>query len=116
MFARLGIIFIAGLFCVCNVHGADAQAEQSDAQKQMRVSELSAEVEALEKQLQDCEKLDKKWRTATYVGAGAAAATAVGAVVQGVELAKYKSKNPDAKSETQNGQNSDKKSDDKDKK
>lgn len=116
MFARLGIIFIAGLFCVCNVHGADVPMGENDAQKQMRVSELSAEVEALEKQLQDCEKLDKKWRTATYVGAGAAAATAVGAVVQGVELAKYKSKNPDAKPNTPDGQNSDKKSDDKDKK
>lgn len=65
----------------------------TDAEKMHRVSELKHEIQDLEEELRDCEVKNKKWHTATLVGAGAAAATAIGAAVQGAELVKYKRKN-----------------------
>lgn len=87
----------------------DVESDLSDAQKMSRITELKSEVENLEKQLYDCEKTNKKWRITTYVGAGAAAATAVGAVVQGVELYKYKRQNSETKTDSQTEQKTDEK-------
>ena len=75
-----------------------------------RVSELKHEIQQLEEELKECEVKNKKWHTATLIGAGAATATAVGAAVQGAELIKYKRKNGNTPA------NSDKKTEDKDEK
>lgn len=68
-----------------------------DLSKQMQIASLNREIESLEQELAACQRKQKNWKTATIVGAVGTAATATGAIVQGVKLHNMKKQESEEK-------------------
>lgn len=64
-----------------------------DISRQTQIASLKREISELEIKLAECERKNKNWRTATWIGAAGTVATGTAAIVQGVKLNKLKRKN-----------------------
>lgn len=58
----------------------------ADMQRAMQISKLKREISELEIQLSECQRKNKNWKTATWIGAAGTVATGTAAIVQGVKL------------------------------
>lgn len=93
----LGMIFFT-LFIAPFAHADEGAI---DTAKQMQIASLKREISELEIQLSECQRKNKNWRTATWIGAAGVATTGTAAIIQGVKLNKLKRENEAAgKSET----------------
>ena len=81
---KILLIFFLGLPAV--VRADDYGANDADMQKQMQIASLRREIDELELQLSECQRKNKNWKTATYVGAAGTAVTGVAAIAQGIKL------------------------------
>ena len=81
---KILLIFFLGLPAV--VRADDYGANDADMQKQMQIASLRREIDELETQLSECQRKNKNWKTATYVGAAGTAVTGVAAIAQGIKL------------------------------
>ena len=64
-----------------------------DTSRQMQIASLKREISELEIKLSECQRKNKNWRTATWIGAAGTVATGTAAIVQGVKLNKLKKEN-----------------------
>ncbi|MBO4583317.1 MAG: hypothetical protein J5714_04665 [Alphaproteobacteria bacterium] len=75
------------LFIPQIVHADDVGvADTDDMQRAMQISKLKREISELEIQLSECQRKNKNWKTATWIGAAGTVATGAAAIVQGVKL------------------------------
>ena len=74
------------LFLPAVVRADDGGMNDADMQKQMQIASLRREIDELETQLSECQRKNKNWKTATYVGAAGTAVTGVAAIAQGIKL------------------------------
>lgn len=93
---RVLLAFLMMIF-VAPIGVARADAMDPDMARAVQIRALQGEISDLERQLEECKRKNKNWRTATWVGVGGTVATGVGAVVQGVKLNKIKNKKPEDK-------------------
>ena len=69
----------------------------ADMQRAMQISKLKREISELEIQLSECQRKNKNWKTATWIGAVGTVATGTAAIVQGVKLNNLKKEKANAK-------------------
>ena len=90
------LIFLI-LFSPVAARADDTGVMDADMSKQMELSKLKREVSELEIKLSECERKNKNWRTATWIGAAGTVATGTAAIVQGVKLNNLKKEKANAK-------------------
>ena len=83
-------ILIFVLFIAPFARADDAPVDMSRA---MEISSLKREINELETALAECNRKNKNWKTATWIGAAGTVATGTAAIVQGVKLHKLKQEN-----------------------
>ncbi len=74
------------LFIPQFVRADDGAIADTDMQRAMQIASLKREVSELEIQLSECQRKNKNWKTATWIGAAGTVATGTAAIVQGVKL------------------------------
>ena len=87
---RQFVIFLMFIFIASFAHADEGAI---DTAKQMQIASLKREISELEIQLSECQRKNKNWRTATWIGAAGTVATGTAAIVQGVKLNKLKKEN-----------------------
>ena len=82
------MVFWRMFFCMLLVPMVFFGARADDMAKQMEIASLKKEISELETELEQCQRSNKGWRTATWIGAAGTVATGTAAIVQGVKLHK----------------------------
>ena len=85
------------LFIPQIVRADDVGVADTDMQRAMQISKLKREISELEIQLSECQRKNKNWKTATWIGAVGTVATGIAAIVQGVKLNNLKKEKANAK-------------------